>query len=185
MPTGAIVHLQAVARINPNDFGARFLLARELSRIGRFDEALDQFAFIVQGDPNNEEALLEQVRILQQKKRYRDALSRLEKGHSLNPQKSQTAAWLAHMLAASPQYELRDGARAFKLAQLVYEANRSLEHGSLVAMALAELGRCSEAADWLRKMIAEAEQQRLDPEYLVTLRTELSRYEKGPPCRPT
>jgi hypothetical protein len=52
-------------------------------------------------------------------------------------------------------------------------------------MALAELGRCSEAADWLRKMIAEAEQQRLDPEYLVTLRTELSRYEKGPPCRPT
>src|SRR5262249_45248711 len=88
----SITHLQAISRINPNDFGARFLLARELSSLGRLDEALDQFTFIVQGDPNNEEALLAQVRLLWQKKRYKDALSFLEKSYSRYPQKVQTAA---------------------------------------------------------------------------------------------
>ena len=179
----AIVHLQTVSKINPTDLSARFLLARELSKLGRLDEALDQFTFIVENDPNNEAALLEQVKLLQQRKRYKDALSFLEKGHSRYPQKGRTAATLAHLLAASPQYELRDGARALRLAQLVYEANGSLEHGALVAMALGELGRCSEAADWQRKMLAAAEQQRLGSEMLATLKTNLARYEKGPPCR--
>ncbi|HJP92404.1 MAG TPA: tetratricopeptide repeat protein [Pyrinomonadaceae bacterium] len=181
----AIVHLQAVSRINPNDFGARFLLARELSRSGRVDEALDQFTLIVQGDPNNEEALVEQVKLLQQQKRYRDALAVLEKGHSRYPEKGQTAAMLAQMLAASPQYDLRDGARALKLAQLVYEAKGSLEHGALVAMALAESGRCSEAAHWQRKMIAVAEQQGLGTKELAILKADLAQYEKATPCRPT
>jgi tetratricopeptide (TPR) repeat protein len=103
----AIVHLQAVSKINPNDFAARFLLARQLVKVGRLDEAL-------------------------------------------------------------------------KLAQLLYEATGSLDHGALVALALAELGRCSEAADWQRKMIAVAEQQRLGT---ATLKADLARYEKGPPCQ--
>jgi len=139
----------------------------------------------VQGDPNNEEALLEQVKLLQQQKRYKDALAVLEKGHSRYPEKGQTAAALAQMLAASPQYDLRDGARALKLAQLVYEAKGSLEHGALIAMALAELGRCSEAADWQGKMIAVAEQQGLGTKELTMLKADLARYEKGSPCRPT
>ena len=107
----AIVHLQAVSKINPNDLSARFLLARELVKAGRLDEAL-------------------------------------------------------------------------KLAQLLYEASGSMEHGALVAVTLAELGRCGEAADWQQKMIAVAEQQRLGTEQLATLKADLTRYEKGPPCRP-
>ena len=64
---------------------------------------------------------------------------------------------LAYLLAASPQYDLRDGARALELAQMIYQATGSLEHGALVAMALAELGRCTEASEWQRRMIAAAE----------------------------
>ena len=37
----AIVHLQAVARINPNDFAARFLLVQQLAELDRCAEAAD------------------------------------------------------------------------------------------------------------------------------------------------
>ena len=156
----AILHLQSVLRVDPNDLSARFFLARELLRSERLEEALVEFSRVVEADPNNEEALLEQVKVLQQKKQYRKALDSLEKSHAQYPQKGRTAVTLAYLLAASPQYDLRDGARALELAQMIYQATGSLEHGALVAMALAELGRCTEAAEWQRRMIAAAEQVR-------------------------
>jgi tetratricopeptide (TPR) repeat protein len=179
----AIRHLQSVLSLNPDDLNARFLMAQELLKSRRGEEALVEFSRIVQVDPNNEEALLEQVKLLLRMKEYKQALDRLEKGHSLYPQKGQTALMLAYMLAASPQYDLRNGAKALELAQLVYKATGSLEHGALVAMALAELGRCSEAAQWQRKMIAAAEQER-NTGFISKLRADLQRYEQGGSCRP-
>ena len=64
----AILHLQSVLRVDPNDLSARFFLARELLRSERLEEALVEFSRVVEADPNNEEALLEQVKVLQQKK---------------------------------------------------------------------------------------------------------------------
>ncbi len=179
----AVVHLQAVSRINPDDLGARFLLAQELVKSSRGDEALKQFADIVQADPNNEAALLEMVKLLQQKGRHHEALQALEKGHGRYPQKGNTAVMLASVLAASPQLDLRDAARALKLAQLAYEATGSLNHGTLVAMALAELGRCAEAASQIRKMLALAEKQR-NGNLVEQLKAHLTLYSKEP-CRPT
>jgi len=178
----AIAHLQSVFSVEPNDLGARFLLAQELVKSNRPEEALAEFTRIVQADPDNEEALLEQVKLLQQKRQYKQALESLEKGHARNPQKGQTVATLAYLLAASPQYDLRDGARALKLGQEVYQATGSLQHGAIVAMALAEQGRCVEAAEWQRKLIANAEQEKTD--LLTKLRAALKQYEGGPPCRP-
>jgi hypothetical protein len=72
---------------------------------------------------------------------------------------------------------------ALELAQMIYQASGSLESGALVAMALAELGRCAEAAEWQRRMIALAGQaQRTD--LLARLNIDLKRYEQGQPCRP-
>jgi len=179
----AINHLQAVSRINPNDLGARFLLAQELMKLSRDAEALEQFAQIVQSDPNNEAALLELARLLQKTGRHQEALDALEKGHARHPQKGQTVVMLAYVLAASPQFDLRNGTRALKLAQLAYGATGSVEHGALVGLALAELGRCGEAAEWQRKMIAAAERQRNEV-MVAKLKTQLERSEKGSSCRP-
>jgi tetratricopeptide (TPR) repeat protein len=179
----AIVHLQAVLRVDPNDLSARFLLGRELLKANRQEEALAEFSRVVQADPDNEEATLEQVRLLQLKREYKQSLESLEKAHARNPQKGQTIVMLASLLAASPQYELRDGARALNLAQLVYKQTGALQHGALVAMALAELGRCNEAAEWQRKLIAAAEQEH-KTDLLAKLRTSLKQYEKAQPCRP-
>jgi tetratricopeptide (TPR) repeat protein len=179
----AIRHLQSVLSLYPNDLNARFLMAQELLKSQRSEEALAEFSSIVQMDPNNEEALLEQVKLLMRMKEYKQALDGLERAHAQYPQKGQTALMLAYMLAASPQYDLRNGAKALELAQLVYKATGSPEHGALVAMALAELGRCSEAAQWQRKMIAAAEQDR-NTGLLSKLRVDLQRFEQAGSCRP-
>jgi tetratricopeptide (TPR) repeat protein len=179
----AIVHLQSVFSVDPNDLGARYLMAEELMKSNRPEEALAEFSRVVQADPDNEAALLEQVKLLQRMRQYKPALESLEKGYARNPQKGQTVAMLAYLLAASPQYDLRDGARALKLAQLAHKETESLQLGAIVAMALAELGRCSEAAEWQRKLIATAEQEH-KTDLLAKLRTGLKQYEAGPPCRP-
>jgi hypothetical protein len=88
---------------------------------------------------------------------------------------------LAYLLAASPQLEVRDGGRALELAQRVYNATSAAEHGALVALALAELGRCSEASEWQRRMIVAAEG---NTGLLVKLKAGLKSYENVQSCRP-
>ena len=180
----AIVHLQSVLSVDPNDLSARFFLARELLRSERPEEALVEFSRVVEADRNNEEALLERVKLLQQKKQYKQALESLEKGHAQYPQKGRTVIMLAYLLAASPQYDLRDGARALELAQLVYQTTRFVNHGALVALALAELGRCDEASAWQRRMIAQATEEGKS-DFAEKLKADLNRYERPQPCRPT
>ena len=179
----AILHLQSVLDIDPHDLSARFFLARELLRADRPEEALTEFSRVVETDPNNEDALLEQVKLLQQKKEYKQALDSLKKVYAQYPKKGRTAVVLAHLLATSPQYDLRDGARSLELAQMIYKASGSTEHGALVATALAELGRCAEAAQWQRRMIAAAEQEH-KTDLLAQLKRDLKLYEQGQPCRP-
>jgi tetratricopeptide (TPR) repeat protein len=179
----AILHLQSVLGLNPKDPDARFLLAQELLKSARPDEALVEFSRLVESDPDNEEALLEQVKLLVRKKQYKQAIEKLETSYALFPQKGRTAAMLAYLLVSSPQYDLRDGKRALALARLVYESSGLVNHGALVAMALAELGQCSEAARWQRQMIVTAEQGR-NTDLVGKLKTDLKRYEGSQPCRP-
>jgi tetratricopeptide (TPR) repeat protein len=156
----AIAHLRSALKVEPNDLSARFLLAQELNRQGRSDEALTEYSSVVQADPDNEAALLEQARLLYRKGQVKQALDGLEKAHAQYPQRGRTVVMLAYLLAASPQLELRNGGRALELAERVYNATGAVQHGALVALALAELGRCGEASDWQQRMIAAAEQQR-------------------------
>ena len=179
----AIKHLQAAVRASPEDHGARFLLAQSLVKTGRDEEAEAEFARVVQADAGNEEALLALAKILLAKKHYAQALAALEKGHAAFPRKGLTAATLAYLLAASPQHDQRDGKRALELARGVWDATAQPAHGALVALALAELGRCDEAADWTRRMITLASQQQ-NPDLAAKLQSELHRYEKTRPCRP-
>src|SRR6185369_9186177 len=175
----AITHLRSALNVEASDQSARFLLAQELYKSGRTDEALAEYARV---DPSNEAALLEQVRLLYRKGQFKQALDRLENGHAQYPQRGRTVVMLAYLLAASPQLELRNGARALELAQRVYNATSAAQHGALVALALAELGRCSEASEWQRRMIAAAEG---DADLLAKLKAGLKLYENIQPCRPS
>jgi tetratricopeptide (TPR) repeat protein len=179
----AIPHLQTVVGLQPDDLAAGFFLAQELTRAQRWDEALTEYSRVVEADPNNEEALLMQARLLFERKKYQQALAGLRRGHEQYPQKIETALLLAYLLATVPEYELRDGALALKLAQAIYQTSKSPEHGAVAALALAELGRCVEAADWLRRMIALAQQAR-NAELVARLESDLKLYDGKTQCRP-
>ena len=179
----AIFHLQSVLGLNPKDSDARFLLAQELLKSARPEEALTEFSRVAESDPDNEDALLEQVKLLFRKKQYKQAMERLEISYALSPQKGRTAALLAYLLVSGPQYDLRDGKRGLALARRVYESTGLVNHGALVAMGLAELGECSEAARWQRQMIVTAEQVK-NTGIVGKLKADLKRYEGSQPCRP-
>lgn len=179
----AVSHLQFIVELDPNDLDARLFLGRELLQVGRREAALTELTHVVEADANNEAALLEQVTLLQQLGQHKQALNSLKRGRELYPRKGQTALFLARLLATSPQFDLRDGAQSLLLARMVFDVTGSPEHGALVAMALAELGRCPEAAEWQRRMIAAAEQQE-KAEILVELKSHLKHYEGRQTCRP-
>jgi len=179
----AISHLEYLLRIEPKDIDARFFLAQELLRANRMEEALLEFSRVAEADPHNEDALLEEVIILEGQRQFKPALEKLKQAHAQDPQKERTAELLAYLLAASPQLDLRDGAGSLEIAQHLYEVHGSSEHGALVAMALAELGRCAEAAEWQRRMISAAQQEH-KTDLVIQLGADLKLYEAGKPCRP-
>ena len=128
----AIPHLQYILSVDPKDVSARFFLAGELLKSERLEEALVEFSRVAEADPNNEEALLEQVKLFQQQRKYKQAMDNLKKGHERYPQKGQTAVMLAYLLAATPQYDLKDGARSFELAQQIHSAGAWAVQRSMV-----------------------------------------------------
>lgn len=181
-PEPAIDHLRVALRADPNDLGARFLLAQQLLQAERLDDALAEFSRVAQTDPGHESALLEQVKLLYRKGRFKQAREALEKSQSQYPQKGRTAVLLAYVLATSPALELRDGARALDLAQRIYAASGTARHEALIALALAELGRCGDAAERQRRVIDEAARQG-NADQLARFRTALKLYETQS-CRP-
>jgi tetratricopeptide (TPR) repeat protein len=179
----AIEHLRAALSVDKDDLSARVLLAQELLRSEHFDEALTEFARVVQADPNNEAALFEQVRLLYRTGQFKQGLQVIEMGHTQYPQKGRTALMLSYVLSTSPELELRNGTRALDLAQRIYKATGAVQHGVLIGMALAELGRCSEASGWQRRLILDAERAG-NTDLLAKLRAGLTVYEDVKSCRP-
>jgi tetratricopeptide (TPR) repeat protein len=179
----ALTHLRSALTAEPNDLNARFLLARELKNTGRLDDALAEYGRVVQGDPNQEDALLDYVTLLYRKGQFKQSLELLEKSHAQYPQKGRTVGLLAYLLASSPDVALRNGARALDLAQRVYSTSNTAQHSALVALALAELGRCTEAAEWHRRAITTAETE-AKTNLLEKLRSSLKLYGNAQSCRP-
>lgn len=180
-PAEAIKHLREFGEVDPSDVGARFLLAQQLLKLERWEEALKEFTWVVERDPQNEAALLEQVKLLARQNQHELAIKNLEQSHARFPYRGQTILMLARLLVSAPRNDLRNGTRALELAQLAFKASGQAEHGALVVLALAELGRCSEAAALQRDLIARAEATG-KAELARTLQLDLKRFEKQP-CR--
>lgn len=180
----ALAQLEQAIALQPDNPTARFNLAVLLERQGRTEEAVTQWRQVVELAPEDAQARRREAVLLVDLGRYAEAVRRLEEAHGAMPQEGQLAAALARLLAASPRLELRDGTRALDLATRVYQAQPTLEHAETVAMALAELGRCQEAADLQRRMVEEARQVNRDT---GSLEGALSEYEQGittGSCRP-
>ena len=182
-PGEARPHLEAVVAARPADAEARRLLAKALRDSGRPEEALSQYARAVEIAPGDETARLGEAETLVRLARYAEARRRLEDGLRQMPTSGLLSHALARLLAACPDVSVRDGSRALDLALAVWNARPLAAYAETVALALAELDRCSEAAQWQGKALQEARNQGLETR-IGDLTRALSSYEKGSPCRP-
>ncbi|HEV8580442.1 MAG TPA: tetratricopeptide repeat protein [Thermoanaerobaculia bacterium] len=179
----ALEHAAAAVAAWPGDAEARRLYAQLLRDGGRLAEALPEYARAVELAPGDETARLGEAETLVRLARYAEARRKLEAGLSQMPASGLLSHALARLLAACPDRSVRDGNRALELAMAVWNAQPAAPHGETVALALAELDRCTEAAEWQRKAIDAARQEGLESR-LGELARALSVYEKGSPCRP-
>jgi tetratricopeptide (TPR) repeat protein len=155
-PIEARPHLEAVVAARPDDAEARRRLAQALRDGGRLPEALEQYGKAVELAPADETARLGEAETLVRLGRYTEARRRLEDDLRQMPTSGLLSHALARLLAACPDLAVRDGARALPLAQAVWQAQPTAAHARTVALALAELGRCAEAAQWQRTAAEQA-----------------------------
>ncbi len=121
--------------------------------------------------------------VLSRQGEYGEAVAALERGLEALPDGEAAANALGRLLAAAPDSTVRDGTRALELALSLYQRRPVVAHGETVAMALAELGRCDEAAARQQELLAVAERANA-VELAAELQEALALYTAGPPCRP-
>jgi Flp pilus assembly protein TadD len=178
----AVDHLRAAFSRSSNEAGVGDALIQALLRLGRDDEAIDVLTRAESFSGENEDALLRLSILLSDRERYRDAIELLEEAQRQFPDRPRTTTTLARFLAAAPDLSLRDGSRALALATRVYESQPLPAHGETVALALAELGRCTEASAWLERAVEQARRDG-DVSAATRLRGQAPRYSTTP-CRP-
>lgn len=149
----AVEQLREATRLLPGDAEAWLALARELRRIGRSAEAATAAREAISLSPEREEARLEAAGALIDGGELAQATTLLRAAQQGFPASGPIALALTRLLVAAPLPELRDGALALDLAGRLFEARASSDHATLVAAALAELGRCEEAATWQQRAI--------------------------------
>jgi tetratricopeptide (TPR) repeat protein len=176
---GAAVHLAVTVAAAPGDAEARRTLGETLLALGRARDALPHLSAAVAASPADEAARFAEAEALLRLGEERAALARLEEAHRLLPEEGRLAHLLARVLAGADDLALRDGARAVDLAARVWTAQPIATHGHTLALALAESGRCAEAATLARRLAAE------HPGAAAAELTALAeRVAAGPPCRP-
>jgi tetratricopeptide (TPR) repeat protein len=179
----AVQHLEEAVRIEPADGAAHLELAQILERTGKTATALIHYEKAAGLVPQDERAWMGEANLLVAAQRYREALGVLESALGNLPDSGRIIHGLARLLAAAPDPSLRDGKRAVDLALKVHAARATATYTETVALAMAEAGRCAEAAEWQQKAI-EAARQEGPPERVPPMEKELARYQKGAPCRP-
>jgi tetratricopeptide (TPR) repeat protein len=178
----AVDHLRVAFEHDPTGADVQRELVAVLLRLGQTDGAIEVLETVRLIDPDTEDTLVGLSILLADRARYKDAIVRLDEANRRFPERMQTATTLARLLASSPDRSLRDGQRALALAMAVYGSIASPAHAETIALALAELGRCGEAAEWMRRAISEAERVK-DAAEIARLRGETAKYE-APSCRP-
>ncbi|MEE8526157.1 MAG: tetratricopeptide repeat protein [Thermoanaerobaculia bacterium] len=184
--TAATEHLQAAVAANPSDGQAHLELARVLRRNRRLEDAQVHYLRAAELDPRSEDAALGVAGVLVDRQLYQEARELLEESLKQFPGRGLSSHALARLLAACPRLEVRDGERAYELASLVYNAQPIVPYAETVAMALAELDRCDEAAEWLRRALAAVDAPGAapwPPEAVAGIEATLARYEQQRPCR--
>jgi len=180
---GALVHLRQAIALDPDDGPSHAALGRALLADGDVEGALSEYQRGEALGAPAETGLLLEAQMLIERGRFADSRKLLEHAFDLLPSSVPILGALARLLAASPDPAVRDGDRALELAERAYAAGKTLDHGETMALALAQLGRCDEAATWQSNLIQVAQKVGAD-DLVPGYSKDLERYQAGPPCAP-
>ncbi len=168
--------------VAPESLAAHRALASTLVRLGREDEAIEGLTRARSFAPDDEETVVSLSILLSHRERYREAIALLDDAQRRWPQRTATATTLSRLLASSPDLSLRNGSRALAIALAVYDSNPLPAYAETMALALAELERCGEALEWMRRATADAARTG-DTAEVTRLTAETPKYETAS-CRP-
>lgn len=179
----AIARFRRLLEQDPRHPGAHYYLAGALMRRGDYAGAVQHYGQTLALAPDNVAAAFWRIpaSILAgvSHSRLRDLL---ETAHGRYPDDPGIGYFFAALLAASPEEEVRDAARALALAESLYEQHDSIEHRELLAMAHAESGDLDRALARQEQAVAAAYGDfRFD--LLPRLNANLARLRAGEPCR--
>jgi tetratricopeptide (TPR) repeat protein len=178
----AIAQFSSAVAVDPGYVEARVRLAESLRADGRLHDALTHYDRALAINPRLREAALGRAMTLVRLERYVEARDRLEEAARVHPTDPWIAHALARVLAASPDGRARDGGRALAVMHTLSPEGQRLDHGESMAMALAEVGRYREAAEWQRSAMAAARQAG-QPGVAKQMADVLRNYESGRPVR--
>lgn len=178
----ALEQFETAVEIQPNYFQARLGLADALRAIGQFEGAVEQLDRVIDLDPSFVDGWMARAMTQIQLGQFREARDGLRQGVIIHADHPGLSDLLVRILAAAPDAEVRDGVEAVSIMQERFQGPVSLEMYETMAMALAEVGRYDEAANWQRQAMSVAEQN--DRSDVASMMAEaLALYEQGRPAR--
>ena len=152
----AIDGYMAAVTHDPNLSEAHLRLADVLRRTDRLDTSLASYEQVLALEPRSREARFGEAMALVRLARHQEALERLRSAAGLYPDEPAFPLAAARLLAASSDPSVRNGQEALDLTQALVEQHDTTALAETMAMALAELGRYTEAMEWQRRAMAGA-----------------------------
>jgi Tfp pilus assembly protein PilF len=183
-PQDALDYCRASARLNPKSPFSHNNLGLVLMELGRFDEAMGQFSAAAQLDASYAPPRFQMGRLLLKQGRDAEAMPHFHEALRIEPDNLQMLIYVARVLAADENPQIRNGAEALVLANRASQLAGQAHPVALdtLAMAYAETGRFGEAVQTEQKAVNLARAARqTDDAALMQQRLEL--YQKHQPWR--
>ena len=114
--------------------------------------------------------------------RYREARDWFDEASRVVPDRPDFPHALARILAAAPDDGVRDGQRAQAIVEHLAQADKTIDLGETMAMALAERGQFAEAVAIQRQVMDASIRAGLEG-VSKRMAANLLRYERRQPCR--
>ena len=178
----AIDRFTTAVALDPQSAEAQLRLANALRRTGRVEASLAPYRQVLAADSGADEARFGEAMALVRLGSHREARGRLEEALLRTPGHPQFATALARLLAASPDARVRDGRRAFEIAEAVVAEHKTTDVAETMAMALAELGEFRGALEW-QQLALDVANDAGRPDLAARMSDNLARYGRGEPCR--
>jgi tetratricopeptide (TPR) repeat protein len=180
----AISHYRAALEIDPNSAGAHYNLGNAYLETNRLQEAIAQYRKTLVLSPGFVDAHDNLGIALLQSRHTREAFAHFQTALAGDPSDVNAQVSLAWMLAASPDDSLRNGARAFDLAQQAHRLSGGKNPLILraLAAAYAETGHFVEARETTKRALDLATRNR-SAALSETLRAQIKSYEADTPYR--